>query len=171
MTDLVAAEIRTSVPVRYCGLIQKVPVIEVGKELGTLVEQSAEVSQHESCDWVGGSGESTSREGASLINSTVGTDLGIRGHEVHPVLCGASVPSGEDSSKVRISVLSAVDHGTPGDILEGRLEIKGNQHSSKIRVNNVSDGLDHGVDAVLSSHAVLNKTGTFGHRFHHGCHD
>ena len=98
LTDLVAADQDKCIS-ETLWLDPKVPVIEVGKELGTIIEQSAEISQHESCDRVDGSSKATGRERASLINSTVGTDLGIRGLEVYPVLCGASVPSGEKAAR------------------------------------------------------------------------
>ena len=67
-----------------------------------------------------------------MINTTVGVDFGVRGLEVHPVRSGASVPSGEDRSEVRVILLKAVEHGTSRDVLEGRLDVKGNQHSSRI---------------------------------------
>ena len=41
----------------------EVPVIHVGKELGTIIEQSAEISQHKSCDRADGSDKETGREG------------------------------------------------------------------------------------------------------------
>ena len=41
---------------------------------------------------------------------------------MHPVLGGACVPFGEDSSEVWISVLNAVEHGASRDTLEGCLK-------------------------------------------------
>ena len=66
----------------------KVPVIEVGEEFGTIIEQSSEVSQHKSYNWVNGHCKAT------------GADLGVRGLEMHPV-CG---------SKVRVVLLDVVKH-------------------------------------------------------------
>ena len=42
-----------------------------------------------------------------MINSTVGTDLGVGGFKVHPVLGGDSVPSGEDSGGLELQHDSA----------------------------------------------------------------
>ena len=100
-----------------------VPVIEVGKKLGTIIKQSSEISSNR--DQVHGSGKSTGRERAALIYSTVGPNLGIGGLEVHPVRGGACVPSGEDSSKVQLVLLNVVQHGTSRDVLKGSLEVKG----------------------------------------------
>ena len=81
--------------------------------------------------------EATGGEGTFLINTTVVSDLGVGGLEMHPVLGGACVPPGEDSSEVRVSVLNAVEHGTSRDILDGPLEVKGNQHSSGICLSKI----------------------------------
>ena len=83
------------------------------KKLGTVIKQPADVSKHEAEERISGRREATGGERTSLITTAVGTDLGMRGLEAHPVLCGSSVPSGEDSSKIRINVLTAVKHGTP----------------------------------------------------------
>ena len=122
------AEIRSRAPVRHCGSTQKVPVIEASKELGAIIKQLSEVSQHESCHGVNGSCKSTSRELASLINSTVGTDLGTRGLEVHPVRGGACVLSGQDSGKVQVVLLDVVNHSTSRDVLKSRFQVKVNQN-------------------------------------------
>ena len=108
--------------------------------------------------------EATAGVRTSLINTTVGSDLGVGELEVHPVLGGSCVPFGEDSSEVWISVLNAVEHGTPRDILDGRLEIKGNQHSSGICFSKILDGLDHCVGTVRSSNTILKRASTVSHR-------
>ena len=64
--------------------------------------------------------------------------------------CWTRSASGEDSSEVQIIVLNAVELGTSRDILEGRHEVKGNQHSSGICFSKILGGLDHGVGIVRS---------------------
>ena len=118
LTDLVAAEIRTGGETLW--LDPKVPVIKAGKELGTIIKQSAEASQHEPKDGVSGRREAATPQLALIF--------GVGGLEMHPVLGGASVPCGEDSSEVRVSVFNTVEHGKSQDILEGRLKVKGNEH-------------------------------------------
>ena len=112
----------------------KVPDVETGKKLGTFIKQS-----------VNSSGKATGKERATLIYTTVGTDLGIRGLEVHPVRSGACVPSGEDSSKVRIVLLSVVKHSTSRDVLNGSLEVHSNHNPCWVSLGTVLSGLDHGV--------------------------
>ena len=153
------------------GLDVQVPVIEVGKEPGTIIEQSSSVSQDEPENLISGRRGATGGERTSLINTTVGSDLGAGGHEAHPKLGGACVPFGEDSSEVWISVFNAVGHGTTRHILESRLEGKGNKHSSGICFSKILNGLDHGVGNIGSSNTILKRTSTFGHRFFPGSHD
>ena len=38
---------------------------------------------------------------------------------------GACVPSGEDSSKVRVRLLNIIQHGTSRDVLKSGFEVKG----------------------------------------------
>ena len=61
------------------GLHVQVPVIKIGKELGIIIKQSANVSQDEAEDWSSGRREATSGERTSLITYTVGSDLGVGG--------------------------------------------------------------------------------------------
>ena len=98
-----------------------------------------------------------------MINTAVGSDLGVGGFKVHPVLGGSHVPFGEDGSEVWISVFNAVKHGASRDILEGRLQVKSKQHSSGIRLDQILNGLDHAVGTVRSSNTTLKRTSTFGH--------
>ena len=66
-------------------------MVQVGNELSTWVKLSADVSQHVSKDRVNGRREDTGGKKTSLVNSTVGNDLGVGGLEVHPVLGGVCV--------------------------------------------------------------------------------
>ena len=66
-------------------------MVQVGNELSTWVKLSADVSQHVSKDRVNGRREDAGGERTSLVNSTVGNDLGVGGLEVHPVLGGVCV--------------------------------------------------------------------------------
>ena len=125
--------------------------------------ESADVCQHGPEDRVNGRRKTTRRESTSLINSTVGTDLGVGGIVVHPVLRGASVPLGEDSCKIRIGLSDAVQHGSARHILEGRFEIKSNKDSGGVSLREVLNGFDHGVCSVWSSTTILQRSPTFGH--------
>ena len=81
--------------------------------------------------------KTTSRERASLIHPAVDTDFGVGRTVVHPVLCGAGVPLGEDSSKIRIGLLDTVQHGSPRHILEGSFEVKSNKDSGGVSFREV----------------------------------
>ena len=89
-----------------------VPVVEVSKEFGTIIKQSTKFGQHKPCDWVNGRRKATGREGAALVHTTVGTDLGVGVFVMHPVCGGACVPSGQESGKVGVGLLNVVEHGT-----------------------------------------------------------
>ena len=58
-----------------------------------------------------------------------------------------------------------MERGTSRDILEGRLEVKSNKHPGGVCFSKILNGLDHGVGTVRSSHTILKRTSTFGHRF------
>ena len=134
--------------------IPKEPVIEVVSELGTVIKQSSEIIQTESCDRVKVS-KATRRERPTLIYTAVGTDLGVGGLEVHPVRGGACVPAGEDSSEVRIVLLNVVEHGTSRDVLKGGIEVKGNQNTSWVSLGRVLNGLDHGIGTLRAPSTIL----------------
>ena len=81
LTDLVAAEIRTSEKVRYCGLMQR---YQSPRQAKSLAPSSSSLQRSANTNRVTGSmaAAKPQAERTSLINSTVGTDLGIRGLEV-----------------------------------------------------------------------------------------
>ena len=85
----------------------------------------------------------------------VGTDFGVGRVVVRPVLCGAGVPLGEDSCKVRIGSLNIVQHGAARHFLEGRFEVRSNKDSGGVSFREVLDGLDHRVCSVWSSITVM----------------
>ena len=78
-----------------------------------------------------------SRERTSLINTTIGTDLGVGRLVMHPVLCCSTVPFGKDSSKVRVALLNSEQHGSTRDILEGSFEDKSNKDSGGVSLRKV----------------------------------
>ena len=106
-------------------------------------------------NWISGSREATGGERTSLVNTTVGSDLGAGGLEVHPVLGGASVPFGKDGCEVRVVLLDAAQHGASRDILEGCLEVKRHKDSGGISLRKMLNGLDHRVCTIRSSHSTL----------------
>ena len=113
----------------------KVPVIEVGKELGTIIKQSANVSQDEAEDRISGRREATG--GESLINPNVGSDLGVGGLGV------SRVPRGEDGSEVWISVFNGRE-----TIWKAALRSK----AARVGLLQDTEWSDHGVGTIRASH-------------------
>ena len=95
--------------------------------------QSADVCHYKPEDRINGRRETTCGERTPLINTTVGTDLGVGGFVVHSVLCGINFPFGKDICEVQVVLLSAVQHGLARDILEGSLEVKSKKDSASAR--------------------------------------
>ena len=126
LIDLVAAETRSRALLRQRGLmttgtshqgrrraLHHLPAVGGGLQAKIEEPDQWPLRSHPRC-------EATSRERTSLINSTVGCDFGLGGLEMQPARSGASVPSGEDGSNVRVALLDVVQHGTSGDILKSQ---------------------------------------------------
>ena len=97
--------------------------------------------------------KTTNRERASLDQHH---DFGVGRIVVHSVLSGTSVPLGEDSCKVRIVLLDAVQQDSSGDFLEGRSEIKSNKRTREASANaRYWMGFDHLACSVWSSNTIL----------------
>ena len=69
-----------------------------------------------------------------------------------------------DSSKVRIDLPKVVKHSTSGDVLNGGLEVKGNQKQCWVSLGKVLNGLDHVVGTIRAPDTMLKEAGALGHR-------
>ena len=65
-------------------------------------------------------------------------------------------------SQVAVALFEAVQHGTSGDILEGRLEVEGGQDSGGVSFGEELDGFDHFVGSIQARHSVMQRAGTNG---------